>query len=163
MAFVVTALSCVIAQAQEQVTPPPPMTASNVQAQAATESTPTQKVQVPVLSVTPAPSHTGNVTEITYKVIYEYGGRQYSVELPQDPGTTLSLQLPVIAPAPPTVLATVPVETVYAVPVPVPVPAIPYPYVWSVGVLYRPMPYIAGTRHLGRGAMRHNGRRGGRH
>lgn len=136
------------------------MAASNVQVQALAESTPMQKVQVPVLSVTPMQVNTGDMTATTYKVIYEYGGRQYSVELPQDPGTTLSLQLPVLAPTAPTVLATAPVETVYAVPVPVSV--IPYPYVWSVGVLYRPMPYIVGTRHLG-GAMRHSGRHGGRH
>ncbi len=35
-----------------------------------------------------------------YNVVYEYGGKQYSVQMPQDPGPTLRLQITPIAAAP---------------------------------------------------------------
>ncbi len=35
-----------------------------------------------------------------YNVVYEYGGKQYSVQMPQDPGPTLRLQITPIAVAP---------------------------------------------------------------
>ncbi len=42
---------------------------------------------------------------VAYNVVYEYGGKQYSVQMPQNPGSTLRLQIagtPVPVPAPPT-------------------------------------------------------------
>ena len=37
-----------------------------------------------------------------YNVVYEYGGKQYSVQMPQDPGPTLRLQItPIAAPSQP--------------------------------------------------------------
>ena len=43
-----------------------------------------------------------------YNVVYEYAGKQYSVQLPQDPGPTIQLQVTPIAPP----LSTAPTDTV---------------------------------------------------
>jgi hypothetical protein len=68
---------------------------------------------------------TQNVMEnrlVGYNVVYEYAGRQYTVQLPQDPGPTIALQVtPVGAstPAPavvtqPTTVITTPPTVIYA-------------------------------------------------
>ena len=47
--------------------------------------------------------HTQNVLEnriSNYQVIYEFGGKQYSVQMPYDPGPTIKLQLTPISAAP---------------------------------------------------------------
>ncbi|MBD8051909.1 glycine zipper 2TM domain-containing protein [Limnohabitans radicicola] len=57
---------------------------------------------------------------VGYNVVYEFGGKQYTVQLPQDPGPTIQLQVtPVGAPrsdatpdAPPTVVASNTITTV---------------------------------------------------
>jgi len=36
---------------------------------------------------------------VAYQVVYEYAGKQYSVQLPQDPGATIALQITPLAPA----------------------------------------------------------------
>ncbi len=46
-----------------------------------------------------------------YHVIYEFGGKQYSVQMPYDPGTTIKLQLTPISAAPAnTVVAAAPMQ-----------------------------------------------------
>jgi len=65
----------------------------------------------------PAPTQTVNQTTCTlqsayesrlvgYQVVYEYAGKQYTVQLPQDPGPTIALQVSPVgmasAPAAPT-------------------------------------------------------------
>jgi hypothetical protein len=60
---------------------------------------------------------------VGYNVVYEFGGRQYSVQTPSDPGPTIAVQVSplgvgAIAQAPP-VSYTEPVATTYVVPAPV--------------------------------------------
>lgn len=83
----------------------------------------------------PAPSTTYNSTTCTsqttyenrlvgYQVVYEFAGKQYSVQLPQDPGPTISLQVTPVsvanAPMAPTVVmnppAVSPPQVIYAPP-----------------------------------------------
>lgn len=106
---------------------------------------PVQSVQVRVQSVTPVQTTVAQATEVTYTVVYELNGQQFSVQLPQDPGDYLTLQMP-IQPSP---------ATVAIAPYP------PYPYVMFVGALYRPLPYVGGVHHRSGGAR--FGRWGGRH
>jgi hypothetical protein len=116
-----------------------------------------QQVQVRVLSTTPVQVTTAHGVELSYKTVYELGGQQYVVQLPQDPGDYLTLQLPM--PSVPMTAATsgsvVQVQTVVSV------PYAAYPSVLFVGALYRPLPYIGSVHHpVGVGRV---GRRGGRH
>lgn len=75
-----------------------------------------------------------------YNVVYEYGGKQYTVQLPQDPGPTIQLQVtPVGAPrseapsdAPVPVVASNTVTTVVTQPRVVYVPATTYYNPWPV-------------------------------
>ena len=84
-----------------------------------------------------------------YTVVYEFGGRQYSVQMPHDPGPTIALRLlPADAPM---ALAAAPVETISYVPPPVIVTA-PPPLVVYQQPLYRsyaPSTYL--TLRLGDG------------
>lgn len=70
---------------------------------------------------------------VGYNVVYEYAGKTYNVQLPQDPGPTLALQVtPVGAPsAAPAPTVVVPPSVVYTQP---PVVYAPAPY------YYRPWP-----------------------
>lgn len=45
---------------------------------------------------------------IGYNVVYEYAGKQYSVQMPQDPGPTVRLQITPVPPAPTPVGSAVP-------------------------------------------------------
>lgn len=114
-----------------------------------------QLVQAPVVAVSqvqiPGPSAVG----IAYNVIYEYGGHQYSVQLPQDPGAYLTLQIP--APSPtliaPAVVTGIAVQSVYVNPVPSYIYR-PYSYIRPARVIYRPAVYFPGGhqhRHSGHG------------
>ncbi len=49
---------------------------------------------------------------VGYNVTYEYAGRQYQVQLPQDPGPTLRVQVTPVAPAAPTRVMQGPAEAV---------------------------------------------------
>ena len=94
---------------------------------------------------------------VGYNVVYEYAGKTYSVQLPQDPGPTLALQispagaqsaLPSAAPAisaPPVVYTQPPV--VYSQP---PVVYAPPPVVYAPAPYYRPWP-VTTSVHLGWG------------
>ena len=65
----------------------------------------TQQVEVPrqvcttVATGAPPQCSTQTIYEnrtVGYKVVYEYAGKQYSVQLPQDPGPTLQLRVSVV-------------------------------------------------------------------
>lgn len=129
------------------------------------QAAPAQFVQVRVLSVTPVTVGSSGSPETTYKVIYEHDGRQYSVQLPQNPGEYLTLQMPPASPAAasadPASGSVVPGATVVPVQPLYMAPVMAYPYVVYVGGLYRPFPHFGGVRHFSGGRM--GGRRGGRH
>jgi uncharacterized protein YcfJ len=90
---------------------------------------------------------TQNVYEnrtVGYNVVYEYAGKQYNVQLPQDPGPTIPLQVsPAVQSMPVNQQPVMQTEGVYAPPVIAPVQApvgwyqaTPYarPYVMPIGV-----------------------------
>lgn len=56
---------------------------------------------------------------VSYHVVYEYAGKQYSVQMPQDPGPTVRLQItPVITQTPPPPAPVVPLPAQGMVPPP---------------------------------------------
>ena len=78
---------------------------------------------------------------VGYNVVYEYAGKRYTVQMPQDPGPTINLQIaPVSADSP----ANAPVQTALVSPAPQtvtvvpavspPVAVVPYPYYPPVSV-----------------------------
>jgi len=70
---------------------------------------------------------------IGYNVVYEYAGKQYNVQLPQDPGPTISLQVtPVGAPR-----SEAPAQTIYSTVAPLAEPAT---VVTESRVVYVPTP-----------------------
>jgi uncharacterized protein YcfJ len=80
---------------------------------------------------------------ISYNVIYEYAGKQYSVNLPHDPGPSVQLQItPVVpsAPAAPQVNAPAPAPMVSA-PAPTVIAAAPVVVVPAVYPTYYASPY----------------------
>ncbi len=82
---------------------------------------------------------------VGYNVVYEYAGRTYSVQLPQDPGPTLPLQItPAGMPATPTPATAVMAQpaVVYTQPSVVYTPA---------PVYYRPWPPVTTSINLGLG------------
>jgi hypothetical protein len=106
-------------------------------------------------------------TEIVkvFKVVYELSGSQYAVELPENPGTYIQLQIT----ATPsqnsstsegvTVVGETPGAVVYqyaAI-----APALAYPYVFYSGAFYRPVPIFLGARYRYGGGYRIS--RGRRH
>ena len=96
------------------------------------ESSPPPVVQ-PTTSCTQQVAYENRVT--AYNVVYEYAGKQYSVQLPENPGAYLPIQIgPSVAPAP----AAVQAPTVYSPPVVVPAPVVAPVYVGA------PYPVYAG-------------------
>jgi len=56
---------------------------------------------------------------VSYHVVYEYAGKQYSVQLPQDPGPTVRLQItPLVSQTPPPPATVVPLPAQGMVPPP---------------------------------------------
>lgn len=53
---------------------------------------------------------------VSYNVVYEYAGRQYSVNMPHDPGPTLQLQVTPVGVPPPASAAPAPAAPVYGAP-----------------------------------------------
>lgn len=96
---------------------------------------------------------------IGYNVVYEFAGKQYNVQLPQDPGPTIQLQVtPVGAPrseAPPMGDAT-PVNVVATAPAAVVVQSAPV--VYTSYPVYRPWPVYTSV-NLGWGYARPYGHR----
>ena len=58
---------------------------------------------------------------VAYQVVYEFAGKQYSVQMPQDPGPQVQLQITPVGVAPP---AAPPAVVVYATPQAAPVPVV---------------------------------------
>lgn len=70
-----------------------------------------------------------------FRAVYEFGGQQYSVLLPNEPDELLNLQISttqVVEAKSPALQSSTP-SAIYA-----------YPYVVFLGVSYRPLPYIEG-------------------
>lgn len=92
-------------------------------------------------------------TEIikAFKVVYELSGRQYAVELPENPGPFIQLQI--TSRPPQNSLPSDGVTVVGALPTPVvdqptvTASAIAYPYVYFSGAMYRPVPIFIGARY----------------
>lgn len=85
---------------------------------------------------------------IGYQVVYEYAGKQYQVQLAQDPGPTLPLQITPAAAAPvaaPISSTVVPAPVVYAPPA---VVYAPPPVVYGPAYGHRPWPFQTHV-HLG--------------
>lgn len=127
----------------------------------------------------PAPSQTYNQSTCTtqsayenrlvgYQVVYEYAGQQYTVQLPQDPGPTLALQVSPVAVAnapvaPATMIMNPPVlaqpQVIYAPP-----PTVVYGAPPSYYGNYYGNPYPFSTSiNLGWGIRGGHGGHGGRH
>jgi uncharacterized protein YcfJ len=88
---------------------------------------------------------------VGYNVVYEFGGKQYSVQMPQDPGPTISLQVtPVGAtnPAPQNYVTTQPSPQVVYGPGPVVVTEPVYPVYYPQPYYVRPYvrPYVSPIR-----------------
>lgn len=114
-------------------------------------------VQLPVISVSEF-----NETVKTYKVIYAYSGQQYAVELPNDPGPSIQIQVPSL----PTSISMPQLNASDASQASANstvslVPAFSYPYVYYSGMLYKPMPVFLGAGYLRGGGYRMG--RGRRH
>lgn len=84
---------------------------------------------------------------VAYDVVYEYGGKQFSVQMPQDPGPVVQLQISAVPPvaaqpvgvAPPTTVMVGAPAPVYVSPAPTVVYTTPYPYYWGPGYAYPPV------------------------
>lgn len=90
---------------------------------------------------------------VGYNVVYEYAGKTYNVQLPQDPGPTLAIQvtpvgMPTVTPAAPPQTTTVSPAVVYTSP-PVVYTAPPVVY-GPPPVYYRPWP-VTTNIHMGWG------------
>lgn len=67
---------------------------------------------------------------VAYNIVYEYAGKQYSVQMPNDPGPTIQLQITPVGAAPQTPPPS------YATPAPAPVYTQPAPNVMVVPAAY---------------------------
>lgn len=84
---------------------------------------------------------------VGYSVVYEYAGKTYTVQLPQDPGPTIALQV-IPASMPPTIVA--PMTGPATVVAPPAVVYSPPPVVYAPPVYHRPWP-VNTSIHLGWG------------
>jgi hypothetical protein len=102
----------------------------------------------------------------TFKVVYEHFGRQYAVELPENPGPYIQLQV-----APSALQNSSAPEGMYvegALPAVVAhkiltTTVLTYPYVYYSGVTYRPMPIFVGASYRFGGGYLFGRGRGRRH
>ncbi len=107
-----------------------------------------------VQSVDASPASVQNV--VAYRVLYEFAGKQYQVDLPYEPGPTLLISVsPEPMPAPSLVLPPPPVAMAPA-PLPAPVYISPYPYPYPYPYYYGPSPF---SFHFGIGYYRGHGHR----
>ena len=95
---------------------------------------------------------TQNVMEnrlVGYTVVYEYAGKTYTVQLPQDPGPTIALQVTPVGTSTPPPALVAPVTTVVTPP---PVVYAPAPVVYAPPPpVYRPWPPVNTSINLGWG------------
>ena len=102
---------------------------------------------------------------VGYNVVYEYGGRQYSAQMPNDPGPTVQLQVSPVAQQAPVsapVYAPPVAQTVYTESYPTTYVSAP-PVVYAAPTYYAPSYYPAMTFGLGLGLGYIGGWRGGYH
>ncbi|WBY03096.1 glycine zipper 2TM domain-containing protein [Ramlibacter tataouinensis] len=107
---------------------------------------------------------------VSYNVVYEYAGRQYSVNMPNDPGPTVQLQVTPVGMPPPTSMAPEPAAPVYNAPA-APVysaPLVVAPPQVVVAPAYpvyyqRPYPYYYPPVSLSIGYVHRSGGHGHRH
>ena len=64
---------------------------------------------------------------VAYNVVYEFGGKQYTVQMPQDPGPTIALQVAPLGAVTPGAVPSAQAQPVYVQPAPVVVTAPAYP------------------------------------
>lgn len=91
---------------------------------------------------------------VAYDVVYEYAGKQFSVQMPHDPGPFVQLQVAAVVPQPgaapvvsapalstpaTTVVSTVSPAPVVVAPAPTVVYTTPYPYYWGPSYVYPPV------------------------
>jgi hypothetical protein len=109
---------------------------------------------------------TSSTTEVVraFKVVYEFSGRQYAVELPENPGPYIQLQIT----SRPSQNALIPegIQLIGALPTVIDqstltTTALAYPYVYYSGAMYRPMPFFIGASYRTGGGYRMG--RGRRH
>jgi hypothetical protein len=110
---------------------------------------------------TPAQVCLQQVPQQFFKVVYEQSGRQYSVQLPHDPGEFITLQIPGI-PVTPASNAGVENVTIASAPPATWPPAVmsPFPSVLFMGAAYASFPYF-GSRRLNGAPTGMRGRLGG--
>jgi hypothetical protein len=85
-----------------------------------------------------------------FRAIYESGGRQYSVILPNEPGESLELETPI----PQAINAQSQSPQDDSTPLPNTIQATyTYPYVLFLGISYRPLPYLGGISRSHRGSL----------
>jgi uncharacterized protein YcfJ len=89
---------------------------------------------------------------VAYNVVYEFAGRQYAVQMPNDPGPTIRVQVTPVGATTQTVVPMEPApQVVYQQPaVIVAAPRVYYPYAYP----YYPAPYVYGWGYGG-GRHRH--------
>lgn len=78
---------------------------------------------------------------VAYNVTYEYAGRQYTVQMPQDPGPTVQLQVTPLAAATPEPVYSGSVSPVEGVPILRSVDGVPPPVVYAAPQVY-PVPVV---------------------
>ena len=113
-------------------------------------------------SVGNAPALCGQVTQLQnrithYNVVYEYGGKSYSVALAQDPGPWLPIQVtPVVEMAPPmpSPMASTTVWVSAPAPPPPP-PVVMFPHPYGHAPVYRPFPFSVHFGFYGGRGYRH--------
>ena len=111
-------------------------------------------------SVGNAPALCGQVSQLQnrithYNVVYEYGGKSYSVALAQDPGPWLPIQVtPVVEMAPPMPPPMAPTTVWVSAPAPPP-PVVMFPYPYGHAPVYRPFPFSVHFGFYGGRGYRH--------
>ena len=117
------------------------------------------------ISASQACVFTNNVVSVrVFKVVYEHLGRQYAVELPENPGPYIQLQTTVMPKQNSLAAETMPgtgtLPTATEQPL-VAATALTYPYIFHSGIIYRPMPVFFGPSF--RGVVGHRMGRGRKH
>lgn len=79
---------------------------------------------------------------VAYNVVYTYAGKQYSVQMPQDPGPTLQLQVTPVGTAPATTSPTAQLSYDTVQPTTVIVTQSTYPVVYPPPLLLPPVPFF---------------------
>ena len=82
---------------------------------------------------------------VAYNVVYEYAGKQYTVQMPQDPGPTLQLQVTPVGAAPAAAAPTAQLSYNQVQPTTVVVTQSAYPAIYPPPLLVPPVPFFLGV------------------